>query len=78
MGSECYFSNELFDEHAKDNNANFKSSFDILQREMMITYNHISGHINGCISNLNYLASYIYPELDIRKAIEKKIYNVQS
>ncbi|MCD2347305.1 hypothetical protein [Clostridium guangxiense] len=71
MEFSAYFSTELFSEQSKDANPKFKASFDILQREMTLAYNQINTHINSCINELNHLTSYVYPELDIREAINK-------
>lgn len=72
MQFSAYFSKELYEEHAKDNNIYFKQNFDQLQNEMISISNQITRHINDCLSNLNNLITYVYPELDIRKAIEKR------
>jgi hypothetical protein len=68
-----YFSHELYEEQAKDNNLKFKYEFDMLQKEMISICNQINGHSAGCINNLNYLTTYIYSELDIREALEKQM-----
>ncbi|MBU3102311.1 hypothetical protein KPL44_24030 [Clostridium sp. DSM 17811] len=71
MQFSAYFCKELYEEHAKDNNTYFKQNFDQLQHQMLNISNQITRHINDCIANLNSLITYIYPELDIRKALEE-------